>query len=558
MNDIENYFGLRNALSYYCNYWILLVFLFISNIGIFIYANKQFKKSKVCPLKVSQQSNKLSRRDIRLLFVLTSIFIIWKIIYLGSNSFDLMESLNIRIAQELQVNIFSLLDNMVVQSRQPLYLFILNIPMRLLNPEYYNFFLRFISVFFGICTACLTFHFSLKVFNNKLISYLSFIFLNVHSLFAFYSRRTEPYALFCFLALLSYYYFWQTFISQEEKKIWKYCLVSILCFFTHYFTLVVIFSQLLTIFIAKWGKYRTGHSFLSSFSHFIKALVIFNFFIILWSPVMYSAIFSGFIFQGVWGNSFYLSQESGPLIIDRIIKLVWGLPLTGLFGYLFVLLYSYIILKLRDREPPFYIFVVSILFSALLFGIHSFLCFWYATSRLYFNVRHFTWAIPFIAMVYSYGIFLLSRSRSLFGKIIGYTCFFLILIWNIYLTNEMTFSRTNPAYKEALRYIKKDFRENDFVGFPAELIDDPVTVNAKGIFDSERYFDAVSPTDVAQGKLFRNRLWIIIPWEDYFGVPHLNIESLHRYRDFLQDNLKLESTWQGNKIDVFLFSQGGQ
>ncbi|MBL7130661.1 MAG: glycosyltransferase family 39 protein [Candidatus Omnitrophica bacterium] len=556
MNDIKNYFALCNLLNYYCNYWIWLAFLFILNIGALFYINKQLKKKKDSLVKTDRYSKKLFTKDLILLLILTVVFLIWKIIHLGSNSFDLMESLNIRIAQEFQINVFSLLDNMIVQSRQPLYLFILNIPIRLLNPEHYSFFLRFISVFFGICTAYLTFHFSLKVFNNKLISYLSFIFLNVHSLFAFYSRRAEPYALFCFLALLSYYYFWQTFISHEEKKIWKYCLVGILCFFTHYFALVVIFSQFLTMLIVKWRNYRLTHSLPFSFLHFIKALVIFNFFIILWSPVMYSAIFSGFIFQDAWGNSFYLNQESAALVIDRIIKLVWGLPLTGSFGYLLILLYLYIILKLRDGKPSFYIFVVSILFSALLFGIHSFLCFWYSTSRLYFNVRHFTWIIPFIVMLYSYGIFLLNRSRSLFRKIIGYTCFSIILIWNIHLTNEMTFGLVNPAYKEALRYIKKDFRENDFVGFPADLIDDPITINAKGIFDSERYFDSVPPVDLLQRKLSCKRLWIVIPWEDYFGVPHLNGETLNRYINFLKDTLSLKSVWRSNKIDVYLFNTG--
>jgi len=558
MDTIEDYFALCKAADYYCNLWPWIAIAFFLNIIALFYINRRLQRENLVTAGLLRPSDsKLYRKDFIIFCVLTAIFVIWKTMHLGNNSFDLMESLNIRIAQEFQTNIFSLLDNMIVQSRQPLYLFILNIPIRLLNPEHYNFFLRFISAFFGICTAYLTFHFSLKVFNNKLISYLSFTFLNVHSLFSFYSRRAEPYMLFCFLALLSCYYFWQTFISGGERKIWKYCLVSILCFFTHYLTLVVIFSQFLTMLIVKWGNYRLNFNRPILFLSFIKAFAIFNFFIILWSPVMYSAIFSGFIFQSAWGNSFYLNQESAALIIDRIIKLVWGLPLTGSFGYLLILVYLYIIFKLRDGKPSFYIFVVSILFSALLFGIHSFLCFWYSTSRLYFNVRHFTWVIPFIVMLYSYGIFLLNRSRSLFRKIIGYTCFSIILIWNIYFTNEMTFSLVNPVYKEALCYIKKDFRENDFVGFPADSIDDPVFINSIGVFGSEAInFDTLPPMDLSKRKSSYKRIWVVVPWEDYFGVPHLNGETLNRYINFLKANLSLESIWRGNKIDVYLFNTG--
>lgn len=566
---LKYYPALAKAVEYYCNFWIWILIAFFLNIGILFYINRYLKNKKHDKLEVNYHNYKLFHKDFILLFILTAVFMIWKTTYLEKESLDIMESFNIGLARELQIDISSALNNMISLPRLPLYTLVLNVVMRFIDFKYYNFFLRFLSVLFGIFTAYLSYHFSFRIFNSKFISYTEFIFLNIHGLFSFYSRRAEPYAMFCFLALLSYYYFWRVFISGEEKKIWRYCLVNITCFLVSYLTLVIIFSQLLTIFILRFRFKNYNYSSSPTFLYFIKAMIIFNFIIIVWSPVIYLALFSNtFVFDSVfdksWGNNFYLNQENIFLIIDNIIKLILGLPLLKIVGYFFILLLPFIIFKLRKENISFYILIVSIAFSVFLFEVLYLTGMWCDIGRFYFNIRHFTWLIPFVAIIYGYGVYncIVMERGKLINKLIGYFSFSLILIWNFYLTNRILLNYINPSYKKALCYIEKGFKKNDWVGWPVNWIGCCIKFNSIWTFnyDSSNFgeidFGDIEPKDLSEKKLFYERIWVIIPWEDYFGVPHLNYQTLEKYINFLNHNLILETLWKGNKIDVYLFSTG--
>lgn len=464
-------------------------------------------------------------------------------------------------AQEIHTNIFLPhnlpFKNLISFGHQPLYKLILNATMQLPGFDYYTFFPRLISIFFAVASGYLIFFFSQKIFKSRFISYAGFVFFNIHSLFLFYSRRIEPYSMLCFLSLLSYLYFWKTFISGEERGVWKYCLVTILCFFTHYLTFHIVLSQFLAIFILRYRTHRFNLTF--SFLRFLKAMLILNFIFILYAPAIYLSIFNNpFLFQNAWSNNFYLPQENIASVLDSIGKLVLGLPLLKVIGYLPILILPFIIVKLRRAHVSFYTLFGCVVFSGLLFELLFLGGIWRCIGKTYFNVRHFVWLIPFVAIVYAYGLYILSKQKQLY-KIMGYCSFSLIFIWNAYLSNELLLKNLGPSYKEALSFIKKELKDNDYVVWPVSWINYAIYFNSSGYFGGEKGSSStMRPADLFEKELCYERFWVIVPWEDYFGIPSTNQEFLKKYINFLEYNLNLESFWKSNKINVYLFTTHNQ
>lgn len=100
-----------------------------------------------------------------------------------------------------------------------------------------EFFLRLVSLIFGILTIYLTYLLMKRLFNEK-VALLSTLFLSTAPFHIYYSQEYRMYSLLTLLVLLSWYFFWQ-------KKWLNYILVSILAIFTHYFAFLAILSQLI-------------------------------------------------------------------------------------------------------------------------------------------------------------------------------------------------------------------------------------------------------------------------------------------------------------------------
>ncbi len=424
--------SIPNLAALYDSFGILLFILLFFNLLAFICLNYHIKKQKLGQ-NLNCSHSKSSYKGFTSLLILAVLFTAWKILFLGKEDINILESANIGfVLQAIRGNYSSLLDFMINSGHQPLY-FILSGIIQSLNNSY--LYLRLISVVLSIFTAFIVFYLCLEIFNNKFIAYLAFIFLNLHAAFSFYSRKADTYIIFCCLELLSCYYFWRVFISHREKKIWKYCLVNIVCFFAHYLSLVVIFSQVMTIFMIKW-KYR---NLITKFKilQFTKSLVIFNFIFILWFPCFYISFFTPASFSSAYDNNLYLPKENIFNTLSNIMKLILGLPVTGLLNYSFILLLLFIIFRTRKNREAFFIFISSVFLSAFLFSSCYIYCYYLRyTNRFYFSLRYLLWIVPFMAIFYAYCIDLSRKQKKLYKKISGYIFFSILCLWNFYLTNK--------------------------------------------------------------------------------------------------------------------------
>lgn len=539
--------NISNLTALYAGFGVLLFILFFFNLLLLIYLNYRIKKQKGRQ-ELSYSQPRCSCKDFAPLFILAVLFTAWKILFLGKDDINILESANIGFVLEaMRGNYSILLDFMINPGHQPFY-FILSGLIQFMNNS--CLYLRLISVVFSTLAALIVFYLCLEIFNNKFIAYLAFIFLNLHANFSFYSRKADTYIIFCCFELLSYYYFWRSFISNREKGIWKYSLVNIICFFTHYLSLVAMFSQLLAIFMIKWRHRNSVTNF--KILQFIKSLTIFNFIFILWLPCFYISFFTPASFSGAY-NNLYLPKENVVNTLSSIMKLILGFSNIKLLNWLLVLLLPFIIFRTRKKREIFPVFILSVFLSACSASGYYIYCYYLRyINRFYFSSRYLLWIVPFVAIFYAYCIDLVRKQKSLYKKISGYLFFLILCLWNFYLTNKIIVTRMTPAYKKALYFIKQEFKEKDFIAWPIKYFYFCIPLNAKGILDLGFY----DPKDtLSEKKAFYERIWLIVPKEVYFDIPDIDYAAVDKEIDFFAEGFSLDTTWQGEHIEVLLFKK---
>jgi len=517
----------------------------------FFYVNKRLEKNTKSNLKNKFHKNKIKINLKPPIYLLLIIILLWAFLFLGKEDFDIQESFNVLLAKEIKTNIYQSLEQMITFAHQPLHPIVLNILIRLVEFKDWFFILRSLSVIFSILSIYLTYRFTFKIFKNSFISYAATIFLSVQSIFLFYSRRAEPYAILTFLTLLSYYYFWNIFILGSKNKTRIYCLINIVSFFVHYLTLILILSQILAIFLLRRRNLLAVNIF-----YFLRTVILFAFFIILWYPAIYlSLINNQFAFLDTWSNEAYLSPKSIILVISTIIKLILGLPTIQISILFFIPLLA-VIIRLKKENRIFFYIIISLALCVFLYETSALFFLWKNTGRTYFNIRHLVWLIPFISILYGYGLNLVNTSLKLYKKtILG--CFFgLILYWNSYLSSKLFLECTNPSYRKALHYVKNQWQNKDLIVWPIGWIDPSIELASEGIFNYRQEkdrIDDITPNGLLKEAKVYERIWVVAPREVYFSVPHVDLEFLNKYISFFKQNFTQHSAWKGNKISVYLF-----
>ncbi len=540
--------SIPNLIILYSAFGVLLSVLFFFNILAFIYLNRYIRKHKHEQKELSFFNLLISRKDYLLLFILAVLFIAWKIIFLGKADIDVMESANIGFVLEAKKGNYSLiLDYIIGSPHQPFY-FVLVYLIQFMDNALYL--LRLISVIFSTLTAFLVFCLCLEIFNNKLISYLGFILFNVHGVCSFYARRAEPYIIVCFFSLLSYYYFWTTFVSGRQKKIWKYWLVNAINFFIHYVSIIVICSQLLTILMLRWKERNMISTFRTA--QFFRSIIAFNFIFILWVPFFYVQFFSDILFSNSWSNNFFLPRENMADVLIRISGLILGAPPVKLITGFSMLFMPVVILRIRKEKTIFYILIISIA-VAVLFSLGYLMFHWLRyTDKFYLHLRYLLWLIPFVIMLYVYSVSIPQKEHLIKRWSIFFFC--LIGLWNFWLTNKIIFGNMVPSYSEALRYIKSEYKEGDLITWPASEFNFCIPLNAKKFFHDSG--NLIESSELLEKKLVYRRIWLVVAEEKYFSVQDINGKFIEDCVSFYKKNLSLQSTWKSNKISVMLFVTG--
>ena len=495
--------ALLKLLEYYQRYWLLItVAIFLNSVILFQINKKLLRIYSNSDLMFGSHTLKKWRIDPIFLLCLFAITL-FMFINLSRDDFDSMEFIDTALGIGVMGTKYSLkvINIMLTFAHQPIHPLLVNLSTRFISTNHYNIFLRSISVLFGILAAYVTYCFSLKIFDKKAVSCLVFLLLSINGFFYFYSRRIEPYTLFCFLALLSYYYFWVVFISGERRKLWRYAAVNILCFFTHYISLCVIISQILTILTLKWRKYPLTNG---AFLYFIKALLIFGFIVILAAPAIFVSILNNsFAFAIKWENNFYLANNYLKSIIINIAKLVLGIPPSVILTYPLILFFFIVILKIRRHNPVFFILTLSVCSIGIIYEALLLLICWRKSGGLYFNARHFIWLVPFVAIIYGWGTYAFINQSRLYKKVFGYVSLLIIILGNLYTSATISFRPTAPAYKEVAKLVRNQFQNKDFVGYPvgwypidAYLVDTALPDNGQAISYGEIIFSDLSKKEI--------------------------------------------------------------
>ena len=537
-------------LEYYQHYYLWLILAIFLNTSFLLYINKKLHKVDF-PRNDSVHQAVLKTKSIGLmLFILATICLLS--MNLGLDEFDSMEGANAMVVQGItSEHSLWFISFMLMFAHQPLYPLMLNLCIRFSGLEYFGVLIRAISVFWGVLVVYLTYKFSVKIFSNKSIAYFTATFLCLHSLFYFYARRAEGYSFFCFFALLSCYYFWDVFIRGITSKFWAYAILTIICFFIHYLTLFIVLSQAVAMILLKMYRYVLP---VKAGIRFVKAISVLCFVIILVAPAIYSSILNNeSLFKNAWQNNFYLDQSYFLNLINNIIRLVLAIPPVNFLAYLYIIIFIIIISKIRKYNLPFFALMVGIFLSGIFYeGIFLFTS-WKAIGKIYPNFRHLVWMAPFVAMVYGYGVYILSK-QTRFRKIAGWLVLSLLLLWNAYQSYGLCFKPQTPAFSKVANFIKSNCHKDDFIGRPVSWID-PFVFGDQGYpYNVKRGEINIDNFPVIKSKY--KRIWALIAHEDYFGMPHYNPESINNWLNLLRENLSLVRTWHAYKMDVYLFMTG--
>lgn len=538
----------------YMIFWPGIIAALIINTAIIFYLNTILRRRLLCTDIPGAVPASAGTRMIIICFA--ALFALWKSINLGLDDFDGMEVFNsFMFYSEQPRDWVEILNPVIFVGHQPVFPFLAKTVMLLVDFKFYTFAVRMFSVISIAVSSVFIFLFALRVSGNRLISYAAFFIFNILSLTVSYSRRAEPYALLCLFATLSYYYYWQVFVSGQAEKLWKYCLVNIAGFFTHYILLTAVFSQFLAVL---WMKLKGLEPFRGQFLLFLKSIFYFNFVFILFSPAIYvTCLNNPAVFSDQWGSKLYEELYKLPGMAYNVVRIILSLPREAVFSFFCLAALVIALFRLRSANRQFFILFLSAVFSAAIYEIVILSLLYSRNQGFFFNVRHLIWISPLIAVFYAFGIYSFSREKAVL-KFFGFCFFAALAAWNVYFSNTVIFKPQNPAYKEAVRFIKNNFKSGDFVGIPVYYLDGPVVMSSRGVFDEvynydRNVFGEVRFDNFIEKKRSYKRVWMVIPREMIVDYPHYNFDFIENYLEFLKKNSRLRSVWHGNNIEVYLF-----
>ncbi len=131
--------------------------------------------------------------------------------------------------------------NWAADFQPPFFYFFTHFWMKIGNNS--EWFLRLPSVVFGVLTVYWTYYLFSRMF-NKTVGIISALLLATAPFSIYYSQEFRMYSLFTMLVLFSWIFLW-------EKRLVFYALTIAITLYTHYFTFIVIFSQLIYVLFTR-------------------------------------------------------------------------------------------------------------------------------------------------------------------------------------------------------------------------------------------------------------------------------------------------------------------
>ncbi|OGK21897.1 hypothetical protein A3C23_00935 [Candidatus Roizmanbacteria bacterium RIFCSPHIGHO2_02_FULL_37_13b] len=315
----------------------------------------------------------------------------------------------------------------------------------------YEWFLRLPSVIFGILTVFIL-YLLIKDIAGKHTAILSALFLATAPFHIYYSQEYRMYSFFTLLVALSWYLLY-------KRKLLSYFLTLVLLSYTHYFTTLVIISQIIYVILARQITIK----------RLIVVFVATFFFFIPWLPTLFKQIQTASNLISIWPKwqqvagvtflkfPFLLLAKFTVGMISPTNKYIYGVFVLFMaiifFLYGFKLIYQYIQprrLRMLLAEPKVSILLIPFVIPLILAWISSV---WISAS----SPHRLLFTLPFFYGILAVGFF--QENKNVFLNIFKQKKLKMIFISILVLCN-LVFSflyLLNPknhreAWREAIAY----------------------------------------------------------------------------------------------------------
>lgn len=310
------------------------------------------------------------------------------------------------------------------------------------------FFSRSLSVFFIIGAAFYFTKLVRLVSGKEFLGWLTIIFL-LNPFIIWAALEIRLYALLIFLSTAALYYFFQYYISNRNRYLYIFLLISLIGLYTQYFFGFLISSLGFTLLLYKGIK-----PFIKFCTYQILVFILFmpNLFFIYEQYAMHSSCVSIgspihrilLIFYAIKEITFADSQQLVSFWIVRIIKMVYILLLTNAF----YLLYK----NHRNAKETYFERLHVVLFSLLMIIIHY--AIFMIISPVVFVPKYMAIVFPFIILIFSLGKFLTSYKNIIFYC--TFPIYFISLLILFYMHPVKSYD-----YKSIAKYIKNIEYKNE-------------------------------------------------------------------------------------------------
>lgn len=314
--------------------------------------------------------------------------------------------------------------------------------------------MRMMSVLFGILSIFFVYKIS-KLFLRTNLQVLFVLVLFAFSpLNIYYSQEVRMLNLNLFLCLGSVYYFFSFIYSGDNKSVIFYIIFTSLALYTHYFSLLILFTELLVVLIFYFSRNINTKILKKYFIYFVFINILY----LPWYPVFFNQTFKGqpwrtgqsFVqvgantvnyFKDIFLSTYYSYENAGVYYFSNFLTMfIFVLIIFSLFK----ILNSGTVFKNKNNSIIYLFFIPLIIAVIISFN-----------NSILFS-RYLSITVPYLLIMIIYFLFENFKTRS--AVIIS---LFLLLteFYGSYINFNNNFK--NNDYRRIISYIESNFKVGD-------------------------------------------------------------------------------------------------
>ena len=298
------------------------------------------------------------------------------------------------------------------------------------------------SMFFSVLVLILIYLLGRKITNNKLVIFLSVMFVGISGIENTYAINPRSYMQFQFFFLLTILFFYKGFIEKNKKH-------GIITIFLYLFTILshysgIILAPILSLYLLATNKNWYKKTMVLTF---ITIVIIFSYIVLFvnQSTVVSDIVLSAKNVEGKNGSS----PVGMSFILHNYILIIFTLlPLLSVF----IFVGTFFVVKNKNvKQLYFYYIFWSSLFLISIFSTFA-------------SIKYFLFIFPLLTLLSLDGIN--KFTQAVVGKQNSAKIFFLILLSLFSLiisTNHISFKSYFTDYSDIISYISKNKQPKDII-----------------------------------------------------------------------------------------------